>query len=370
MSDCPAIPLDPYSSFSKRVFGDVINKRLPLIGALELTMRCNLRCVHCFCDGHQPGKELSIDEYRQLIDQLATAGCMWLLVTGGEPLMRRDFMEIYSLLRQRGILPVLFTNATLVTTDLASFIAEWRPFNLEVSVYGASSKTYEQITGVAGSFDRCMAGIENLLAAGLQPRLKTMVMGDNLDEIDALYDLAASYGLPFRFDPLLNATLGNGLAPTALRVPPETVVALDCRYRDRRDTWTEFIDKFGDNPPSETYYSCGAGINAFHIDPYGRLYPCTLARDEYFDLRRGSFGEGWNGIIRELRSRRPDKPHRCGSCSLRSLCGCCPGRASLETGDPGGSIEYLCRVASLRAQEFGNTAIKEAGLVLQESLDR
>lgn len=368
MADCPGIPIDPYSDFSERVFGDVLQKRIPLIGAMELTLRCNLKCIHCYCEGYEHGAELAADDFKDIIDQLAAAGCMWLLITGGEPLLRPDFAEIYSYLRQKGILPVLFTNATLVTPELARLIAEWRPFNLEVSLYGATAETYETVTGVSGSFQRCIAGIENLLAEGLRPGLKTMVMYENLHELDALYDLARRYQLPFRFDPLLNATLDNGLSPTELRVTPEMAVELDRRYSERRETWTEFVAKFGNNPPSETYFSCGAGINAFHIDPYGRLYPCTLARDEHFDLRRGSFAEGWNGRIREIRSRRPDGSHRCGSCQLRSLCGCCPGRASLETGTMDGSIDYLCRVAALRALEFGDDGIKRAGRRLQESL--
>lgn len=368
MADCPAIPIDPYSSFSRRVLGDVVQRRLPLIGALELTFRCNLRCVHCYCEGCETGRELDIDEYRRIIGELADAGCMWVLVTGGEPLLRKDFREIYSSLRQHGILPVLFTNATLVTPEMARFIAEWRPFNLEVSVYGATEETYENITGVEGSFQRCIDGIENLLAEGLRPGLKTMVIEANLDELEALYELAAGYGLPFRFDALLNATLGEGLGPTELRLPPETVLELDCRFSERRDTWSQFIDKFGDNPPSETFFSCGAGINAFHIDPFGRLYPCTLARKEHYDLRSGSFIEGWNGKIRELRWRKPAGRHRCGECRLRSLCGCCPGRASLETGDPGGRIQYLCQVAALRAREFGDAEIRKAGRELQKTL--
>lgn len=369
MFNCPNIPEEAYSAFSKRVHQNVYEKRIPIVGALELTWRCNLRCIHCYLSSPKSTSELSTDEYIRIIDQLAEAGTMWLLITGGEPLLRADFKEIYLHIKKRGIFPTLFTNATFITPELAAFLAEWRPFSVEVSLYGATRKTYEKITGIPGAYDRCLRGIKLLTRHGIKPQLKTMVMQENIHELKQMHDLAAGLDLGFRFDALLNPTLGGGLEPTEHRLDPEVVVELDKRYRDRAAGWAEFLEKFGQAKPSQTLFSCGAGINNFHIDPEGRLCACLLARGEHYDLRHGSFQDGWDGPIREFRMRRAPKLYACGSCTLRSLCGRCPGWAALETGKPEGSVDYLCRVAALRALEFGDTAVRQAGQALLKSLE-
>lgn len=355
---CPGIPEEAYNHFSRRMHNKVVADRVPIVGALELTMRCNLRCVHCYCN--QAGNNIVEDEsdtgfWLGVIDQLAAAGCLWLLITGGEPLVRPDFREIYLHAKQLGIFPTVFTNATLVTDEIAALFAEWRPFSIEVSLYGASAATYKDVTGAGINFERCLRGINILIDHGLKPQLKTMVMRENIHELDAMHELAASLNLEFRFDALLNPTVGGDMGPASHRIEPEQVAELDHRYGSRVESWREFLERFGQSPPIETLFSCGAGINAFHVDPGGRLHLCLLARGESYDLTQGTFRDGWNGVIRELRSRRPDKPHKCGSCSLRSLCGCCPGWSTLETGSPEEPVPYLCKVATLRAEAFGPT---------------
>lgn len=368
MAGCPTIPEESYSLFSERTMGDIFEKRVPVMGAIEFSLRCNLRCVHCYCGTDPAEGELDTDGFKVIIDQITEAGCLWLLITGGEPLLREDFPELYLYVKKKGIFPVIFTNATRITPDIAALLSEWPPYNLEVSLYGATARTYESVTRVAGSFERCLRGIELLLEHGLKPGLKSVIIKENAGELDELHALAAQYGLPYRFDTFINATLGNGLEPTRLRLDPETVVALDQKYLKRRQAWGDFIEEYGDNPPSPTLFSCGAGINAFHIDPRGRLYPCTLFRDQYFDLMQGDFAEGWNGLIKDIRFRQPSKDG-CNTCRLRSLCGCCPGRAALETGDPESAIEHLCRVATLRSQIFGNEDMKLAGLGLRRHME-
>lgn len=368
MADCPTIPEESYSLFSQRALGNIFQERVPLIGAIEPTLRCNLRCVHCYCEGHSASEELSTAELRDIIDQIAAAGCMWLLITGGEPLLRADFTEIYMYVKRKGIFPVLFTNGTRITRETTEILSEFPPFSIEISLYGSTPQTYEAITSVPGSFASCMRGIELLLEHDLKPKLKSVVIRENIGDLDAMHALAEEFGLPFRFDSFINATLGSGLAPTRMRIDPEAALELDTKYVRREQAWSDFIGKFGANPPSPTLFTCGAGINAFHIDPNGRMYPCTLARDEFYDLREGSFMDGWQGLIREIRMR-PGKEDGCNRCALRSLCGCCPGRAALETGDPHGRIEYMCRVALLRAEAFGDEKTKLAGKALKARLE-
>ncbi len=369
MPDCPAIPEETYGLFSKRIHESVMDERVPVAGSIELTLRCNLRCVHCYCKGCRGDGELTTDELRRVIDKVADAGCLWLLVTGGEPMLRPDFPEIYMHIKQRGIIPTLFTNGTLLSDELAGLLTEWQPFWVEISIYGATRETYEAITGVAGSFDDCMRGIRMLVERGVNLKLKTMVLRENLHELDRMYEFAGDLGLDFRHDALLNPTLGGELAPAAHRIDPETVIALDRKYNAEIDSWRDFIRDSQEIPPADTLISCGSGISSFHVDPGGRLGLCLLARSESYDLRRGDFDEGWNGLISDIRRRRPAAGHRCSSCSLRHLCGSCSAWADLETGSREGSVDYLCRIAALRAKAFGDAEARLMGNDMLRQLD-
>ena len=148
-----ALPEVSITHFAERLNREILAKRIPLTGSIELTHRCNLRCVHCYCNlpaGERKAmsRELTTEEVLDIYDQIAEAGCLWLLITGGEPLLRKDFREALAGAKQRGFILTLFTNGTLITPETADFLTEWRPYSIEITLYGATRETYEKITGV------------------------------------------------------------------------------------------------------------------------------------------------------------------------------------------------------------------------------
>jgi len=207
--DCPHIPELGYGEFSKRLHEKVAGQRLPIVGSMELTLQCNLRCKHCYLDtvhdGMPESRELTVEEYREIFRQLAEAGTLWLLLTGGEPLLRPDFDEIYLAAKRAGFIITLFTNGTLITPRLADLLAEWRPFQVEITLYGLTQATYERVTGIPGSHKRCMTGIELLKERGIPFNLKTIAMTLNVHELEGMKAFAESLGVGFRFDPIINA---------------------------------------------------------------------------------------------------------------------------------------------------------------------
>jgi len=356
--DCPGIPPMGYGEFSQRLHDRVAGRRVPLSGSIEVTARCNLGCVHCYInvpadDREARERELGRAELCALVDELAAEGCLWLLFTGGEPLLRPDFLEVYLHAKRRGLLVTLFTNATLVTPAIADVLAEWRPFAVEVTLYGATAETYERVTGVAGSFRRCREGIALLRERGVPVKLKSVVLTLNRHEVAAMKELAASLGLTFRFDASLNLRLDGGREPERYRIPAEEAWALDAadpaRLRDLRD----LAERFGGPPPQpELLYQCGAGRTSFNVDPYGLLTLCVLARAPAYDLRRGSFHEGWHEFLPRLLGLRSRRETECQRCELSVLCGQCPGWGQLESGDPEQAVPHLCTIAKRRAQEL------------------
>jgi radical SAM protein with 4Fe4S-binding SPASM domain len=337
----------------------VLRRRLPVMGGIEVTHRCNLRCVHCYinlpaADTMIREKELSSRQWQRLIDEIVAEGCFWLCLTGGEPLVRPDFLELYTYAKQQGLLVILFTNATLLTPKIADYLAEWPPFNMEVSVYGRTRATYEAVTGVPGSYDRCLQGIHLLLERKIPLVLKTMVLTLNQHELPDLQKWSEDLGVEFKFDPILNPRLDGSRTPYRFRLPSEEALALDLADDKRKSKWLELQDNLMGPPavPDDVFH-CGAGLNSFHIDPQGRLSPCLMVREPHYDLTSGSFREGWRKFLYEVRGQKRRKESPCNRCKLIYLCGQCPGWGQLEHGDQEEMVDYLCRAAHLRAQALG-----------------
>ena len=199
-----------YSRFSGLMHQKHAGKRAPVEVSIEVTHRCPLDCLHCYnnlpmSDSAARKAELSLAEHCQLLDQLQDAGCLWILYTGGEIFGRKDFPDIYMEAKKRGFLVTLFTNGTLISASIADMLAEWRPFAVEVTLYGATRETYEALTRVPGSYARCMRGIKLLKERGLPVKLKTVPTTINRHEVYEMKRLAEEdLGVEFKFDPLVN----------------------------------------------------------------------------------------------------------------------------------------------------------------------
>src|SRR3989337_1573505 len=184
--ECSSISQMKYAQFSLRLQGKVSSKRIPISGTLEITSNCNLKCVHCYVVPNKRGNELSTKEVFRLFDELAVEGCLWLLITGGEPLVRPDFEKIYVRAKEKGFLITLFTNATLISPRIADLLQEFPPFSIETSIYGASKETYERVTKVKDSFEKFLHGVNLLLERSLPLKLKTMILNFNKQELPAI----------------------------------------------------------------------------------------------------------------------------------------------------------------------------------------
>jgi radical SAM protein with 4Fe4S-binding SPASM domain len=302
-----------------------------------------------------PGlEELSFAEIRDVLDQVADAGCLWLLLTGGEPLVRDDFLDIYSYAKRKGFLVSLFTNGTLITSEIADFLAEYPPFKIEITLYGRTRETYERITGIPGSYDRCMRGIDLVMDRGLNLKLKSMLMTMNRHELDDMKAYADELGVGFRYDAMLNPGIAGDSLPLRYRLDPQDIVEDEFRDLERMSAWRDFCDRMADVRPDPDYlYSCGAGIKSFHIDPFGRLSVCMLSREPEYELRHGSFAEGWEGALRDTRFQPAPEDYACNQCELLSICGQCPGWMKLEGEGCLEPVEFLCQVAHLRVRALG-----------------
>jgi radical SAM protein with 4Fe4S-binding SPASM domain len=341
--------------------------RLPLEGTLETTYRCNLACVHCYVnqpagDAGERARELPLERLLRLVDEIADEGGLDLLLTGGEVLLRPDFPELYLHALRRGLRVTVFTNGTLVSERLADLFADYHPACVEVSVYGLTRETYERVTRVPGSWRRCLDGIRRLHARGVPLKLKTMALAWNRHELDGLRAFARELGVDFRHDSLLNPRVDCGANRNGeLSVSAAEAVAADLddpetRTRHER-AHAELLlalraGALAAPGDAEPVYTCGAGELGFTVDPYGRLQLCQLSRRNGFDLRDDSFARGWREHFPALRARTWQSDAVCRRCTLRGVCGNCPGAAELEHGDIEARVAQFCEITHLRAFEL------------------
>ena len=352
-----------YGTFSRELQEAVGARRVPLSGAIEVTRRCPLACQHCYNnlpmrDGDARRRELSLEEHCRILDEIADAGCLWLLYSGGEIFARRDFLDIYRHARARGFLITLFTNGTLITPRIADALGATRPFAIEVTLYGRTQETYERLTGIPGSYGKCLQGIERLLERGLPLTLKTVAVTLNRHELRAMQRFAEDeLGVPFKFDEMMSPRLDCSQSPLAVRLSPEECVALDLEDGKRMAEWRLFHERFSHVAPppgsDDAAYQCGGGANSFAINPYGEMSLCVLSQRDRYDLRRGSFRDGWERFLDQVRGRKITRLTKCVSCELKAMCGMCPANGELENGDAEAPVEFLCEVAHLRAHTFG-----------------
>lgn len=350
-----------YGEFSLDLHQRLGDKRVPMEVSLEVTRRCPLECQHCYNnlpmgDLAARNRELSKEEYFGLLDELADMGVLWLLFTGGEIFARKDFLEIYTHAKRKGFLITLFTNGILINEKIADYLREYPPFAIEITLYGRTRETYEKLTAMPGSYDRCIRGINLLLDRGLPLKLKTVATSINKHEVIAMKQFAEQeLGVEFKFDSQINPRIDCSQAPLHVRLSAEEVVALDlnwpqiaAEHRKNLEQGLHDLESRGN-----TVYTCGGGVKAFAVDPYGQMTICVISHQEGYDIRSGSVREGWEQFLLKVRQRVRRKVSKCTHCQIKSACGMCPANGELENGDAELPVEFLCEIAHLRALALG-----------------
>ena len=285
--------------------------------SIEVTRRCPLECLHCYnnlpmgdLDAKQ--RELSKEEHFKVLDELVEMGCFWLLYTGGEIFARKDFLEIYTYAKKKGFLITLFTNGTIINEQIADYLAEWPPFAIEITLYGRTRETYEALTAIPGSYDRCLRGIKLLKERGLPLKLKTVATSINKHEVLAMRQFAEEeLGVEFKVDGQINPRIDCSQSPLAVRLTPEEVGG--ARYELPPKGVSEYrrLAKHDlENPPNlaqiDTVYFCGGGMNSFAINAYGEIGICVISQQETFSVRRWRSEAVWEESLLAVANAEAD----------------------------------------------------------------
>jgi radical SAM protein with 4Fe4S-binding SPASM domain len=352
-----------YGEFSADLHQRQAGERVPLQVSIEVTRRCPLECLHCYNnlpmgDLDARRRELSKEEHFRVLDELVDMGCFWLLYTGGEIFARKDFLEIYTYAKKKGFLITLFTNGTILNEQIADYLVEWPPFAIEITLYGRTRETYEALTGIPGSYGRCLRGIQLLKERNLPLKLKTVATSINKHEILAMRQFAEEeLGVEFKMDGQINPRIDCSQSPLAVRLTPEELVALDLAAPKGKSEYLRLAKRDLERPPNlaqiDSVYYCGGGMNGFAINAYGEIGICVISQQETFGVRGSSVKQVWEESLLELRTRKRTRVTKCIECRIQSMCGMCPANGEMENGDRESPVEFLCHVAHLRAEAVG-----------------
>ncbi len=309
-----------------------LQMNIPLSVQLDLTYRCNERCIHCYLDHHDHG-EMTTAEIKDLLDQMADAGVFYLTISGGEILMRRDFFEILEYARLRTFCIKLKTNGILIRKKEADRIKALGVESVQISIYSHVPEVHDAITKLPGSLAQSIEAIRRLRAHGIHVIMANVLMVQNVHDYAGVRALAAELGAQFIMDPTITPMMDGDRSILNLNVDE---AALREVFRNESLVGGN-IEEFCAPPlsPGEDdmdQLPCSAGHTACYVSPYGDVYPCVQFPLPSGNVRRMKFVDIWRDSpqLNEVRSIKLRDMPTCSKCTHGGTCTRCPGLAYLE----------------------------------------
>lgn len=329
----------------------------PLSVHIDLTWRCNERCIHCYLD-HDDADELSLTELRDLLDQMADAGTMFLTLSGGEIFLRKDLFAIVEHARLRGFDIKLKTNALLIGEKEAARIAELGVHQVQISVYSHVAQVHDAITKVPGSLVKTLRAVGLLRARGVHVVIACVLMKPNKGAFEGVQTMAREVGAEFTIDPTITPHLNGDRSLLDLNLDRE-----DLRKIFETESLVGDLAAFT-APPGPVDDDvldgtpCSAGHSSSYISPHGDVYPCVQFPLTCGNVRRNRFLDIWQGSqgFTEVRAIRARDLPVCSTCGHVGSCSRCPGLAYME-GNMYGPSSADCE------KSFVRTGVPSAGML-------
>jgi Predicted Fe-S oxidoreductases len=321
-------------------------------------------------------KELSTAQWIEIGKQARDAGVLYLLLTGGEIFIRKDFFEIYEALMQMGLIVTLYTNGTLINDDIIKRLTEIPPYLLSITLYGSNPDAYGKVTGHPEAYEKVVRNVKKLVDAGINTELKTTIIKCNSMEYEELAELAWSFGIGLRIVNYISPSRkGTGMDPLTNRLEPLELVEFEKNagefaeklYKKAKDSKEDVRDLIADDIMSGDYlessikktdtpperklaFRCSAGRYGFWISWDGKMFPCGMLSEISADALKNGFDGAWHEI-KEVCANIP-LCQECNNCSYYSRCTICPARSKSETGSFDTVAPYICEYTKARDQLY------------------
>ena len=350
-----------------------LNRRLPVTGLFELTPRCTLDCKMCYVHmtPEQMGerRELSTEQWLKIVDEAVEAGLLTAALTGGECMMHPGFWEIYSRLRNSGVITSVNTNAFALTDAQIARFCELQPSSIRITLYGASAEDYARLTGHGEAFARVVENIKKLRAAGLRVKLASTLTKYNASSMWKIYDLARDLGLRLGITAELYTPYEEtGREVESASLSREELLEFLLAYKKhlgrepfRNEPIPELPSRRDDLPP-EFGMRCGSGNNFFFLHWDGTLAPCFNFKGKC-KVHDVGFAAAWEAAKQEAAAY--PQPVECLRCKLLQSCTPCVFLRQ-NPKDPGHANPERCRL-TLEQYNRGLTTLDQKAAAADES---
>jgi len=349
------------SGLLEEMTGKALAKNIPLSVQLDVTYRCNERCVHCYLD-HEDHGEMTTAEIKDLLDQMAEAGVFILTLSGGEIFLRKDFFEILEYARlERQFCVKLKTNAIMIREQEAARIREIGVESIQISIYSHRAEVHDAITLVPGSLQRSLNAARFLKSQGLRVIFANVLMVHNLQDYQGVRQLADEMGIESTLDPTITPMMDGDRSVLSLGIRQDTLKAV---FRD--EGLVGDVDEFCTiaAPEDENALAalpCSASHTTCYVSPYGDVFPCVQFPLPTGNVREQKFLDIWrySDRMNEVRSIRLKDLTTCSSCAHVGGCSRCPGVAFVE-GNMRGPSSLDCE------KSFARTGVPSANMLAKK----
>nr|WP_294495608.1 radical SAM protein [uncultured Mediterraneibacter sp.] len=329
---------------------------VPINAILELTPLCNMNCDMCFVrlsqeEMKQKGRLRSTEEWISLGKEMQKAGTMFVLLTGGEPLLYPGFKEIYVALKKMGMILTLNTNGTLIDERWADFFAKYLPRRINITLYGKDEDTYGELCHYPDGYKKALNAIKLLQERKIDVKINGSITPANVNDIDALTAIADKTGAVWKFDTYMYPASRERCRhfPQNARLTAEQAADVRVALMKKRmseEEFSRFAEEFiekADMPSGEyvpTPVGCRAGRSSFIINWQGEMRPCVMMTEPTVPVFELGFQSSWGQLVESVSKIRLSP--KCSVCAHREVCQSCAACAFLESGSYEGVPEYMC----------------------------
>ena len=354
-------PMADASTVERVLMQQAHARRTPINGSLELLPLCNLNCKMCYvrlskAEMEAQGRLHTWEEWLEVARQMKESGVLFLLLTGGEPLMYPNFRELYLALKKMGMVLTINTNGTLLDEEWADFFAQNKPRRINITVYGSSEEAYRTLCRAPQGFEKAVNAVRMLKERGVDVKISGSATKAKEADLENIIRLGHSMGVPVMVDTYMmpatrERTLPydfqsrlDPLAAARVRVRALELEMTEEAFRNYRDNAIATADNYVPGEAKEENIACLAGSCSFSVNWKGNLQPCVILQDPHANVFEVGFREAWKHVCQQAENLKTAA--KCSVCNLRHLCRTCVAAGLTEVGQHNAIPEYMCSYAA------------------------
>lgn len=348
-------------SVEKKMIAFADQKKCPISGVLELLPLCNMNCAMCYVrmsreEMEHKGRLCTAEEWIELAKEMQKEGVLFVLLTGGEPLLYPDFKKVYLALREMGMIVSVNTNGTLIDDEWVGFFSEYKPRKINITLYGGSEDTYERLCHYRGGYKKTLHAIEQLRDNNVDIKINYTVTTENCLEAEQAIQWAKERDLPITIDTYMIPVKRERSKPFDMQsrlIPEDAAKArvncwkLHMGMSEFKRNVEEMCEESKMIAEHEYKQSCGmlchAGKSSFTVTWDGRMMPCLTLEKVQINVFEEGFAKAWKYLVEETEKIQINS--KCAKCIYRPFCRTCAACAIAETGNVSGIPEYMCEYA-------------------------